>query len=187
MPTALAAGRVVRASAQAVSDQTGRRAASLQSVTCWSAIACGCVRSLRTRERQSAVSPGWGCARLIRRRAWRRSASGSAGARGCPTRSGRISSSGSSPSHPGLRKRRSQPRSRARKWGGLKISEHGVWRVLVRVALTPCKAPGARDRVAPDHPSCRGRFARTRPGRHAKACGAGGRTASQMLRSRPCA
>ena len=69
---------------------------------------------------------------------WRRSTSVSVGGRGCPTRSARTSSNGSSPSrlaHPGYGPRRISAELAREKWGGLRISEHGIWRVLVRVGL----------------------------------------------------
>jgi transposase InsO family protein len=37
--------------------------------------------------------------------------------------------------HPGLGPRRISAELRREKWGGIRISEHGVWRVLVRVGL----------------------------------------------------
>jgi hypothetical protein len=37
--------------------------------------------------------------------------------------------------HPGYGPRRRQRRARTRQMGGLRISEHGVWRVLRRVGL----------------------------------------------------
>ena len=68
----------------------------------------------------------------------RRCGSASAAGRGCPTRSARTSSSGSSPSPSATRAsaRGGSPPSCAReKWGGIRISEHGVWRVLRRYGL----------------------------------------------------
>ena len=51
--------------------------------------------------------------------------------------------------HPGLGPRRISAELAREKWGGLRISEHGVWRVLRRVGLnTRDQAPGA-DRAPP--------------------------------------
>src|SRR5947209_10818611 len=64
--------------------------------------------------------------------------SASGGGRGCPMRSGRTWSSGSSLSllaHAGCGPRRISAALAREKWGGLRISEHGIWRVLCRVGL----------------------------------------------------
>ena len=51
--------------------------------------------------------------------------------------------------HPGMGPRRISAELAREKWGGIRISEHGVWRVLCRVGLnTRGKAPGA-DRPPP--------------------------------------
>ena len=55
-----------------------------------------------------------------------------------PIRSGRTSSSGQCAfalGHPGYGPRRISAELAREKWGGLRISEHGVWRVLRRVGL----------------------------------------------------
>jgi hypothetical protein len=68
--------------------------------------------------------------------AWRPCASASAAVRGCPTGSVPTSSSRSSPSlsaTPTTGHAGSAPSSPGRGGGGIRISEHGVWRVLRRV------------------------------------------------------
>ena len=77
----------------------------------------------------------------------RRCGSGSAAGRGCRTRSAPTSSSrilAFSLGHPGFGPRRISAELAREKWGGIRISEHGVWRVLRRVGPQhPLQAPGA--------------------------------------------
>jgi hypothetical protein len=92
--------------------------------------------------------------------------------RGGPTRSGRISSGGSWPSR-WLARRSAQARISAElareKWGGLRISEHAVWRLLVRLGLnTRAKRLGvgrASPRSRRSRPLARPRFTRRPNGR----------------------
>ncbi len=82
----------------------------------------------------------------------RRCGSGSAGGRGCRTRSAPTSSSGSSPSRSATRasgRGGSRPSCGGEKWGGIRISEHGVWRVLRRFSLNTRSKRLALDRPPP--------------------------------------
>ena len=69
--------------------------------------------------------------------AWRRSTCASAAGRGCQTRSAPTWSSGHRLrlGHPGFGPRRISAELAREKWGGIRISEHGVWRVLLRFNL----------------------------------------------------
>jgi hypothetical protein len=133
----------------------------------WANVSAGVARwawiARRTTARRSA-SIGGGL---------RRSTCASVAGPGSLTRSGRISSSGSSPSlgHPGYGPRRTSAELAREKWDGMTLSEHGVWRVLCRVGLnTRAKrmAPIARHRDAderkPDRPPPRWHIDASGPG-----------------------
>ena len=76
--------------------------------------------------------------------------------------------------HPGFGPRRIAAELRREKWGGIRISEHGVWRVLRRVGSTP--APGGwrswRATATPTSAAPRRRSGRTtsRPSGRASSC-----------------
>src|SRR5437867_628640 len=115
-------------------------------MTCCSDSACGCSPWRRNWEASPRPAIRWGSrARPTTRGSPSSSAtastacgSGSAAARGCQTRSAPTSSTGSSPSRSAIRgfgpRRISAELARA-KWGGTKVSENGVWRVLRRFKL----------------------------------------------------
>src|SRR5918998_5439525 len=115
-------------------------------MTCSSDFAFVCLRSPTSwaTSRPPAGRWAWTDRRITagRRRStagvWRRLTSASAGGPGCPTGSGRTLSSGSSPSRSATRvygPRRISAELAREKWGGIRISKHGVWRVLRRFGL----------------------------------------------------
>jgi hypothetical protein len=114
-------------------------------MTCCSAIACGCSRSPRSSATSPRPAGGWASrARPITPGSRSSNATGStdcgsesAGGRGCRTRSGppRAPHHRLALGHPRFGPRRIAAELARPKWGGMRISEHGVWRVLRRFNL----------------------------------------------------